>query len=110
MTISVAYSLAIIAVVSACTALLRAFPFIVFGGKRDVPKIIQYLGGVLPTSIMVVLVVYCLRNMEFGNMSGYMPSIIASVVVVFLHAWKKNILLSILLGTICYMFLVQVVF
>ena len=85
MSFSVTHSLAIIAVVSLCTMFLRAFPFLVFGGKKEVPGIVRYLGVVLPASIMAVL-------------------------VVILHVWKKNILLSIALGTICYMVLIQVVF
>lgn len=110
MTINIGYSLAIIAVTSLCTILLRAFPFLVFGGRKEVPKTVRYLGEVLPASIMAVLVVYCLRNIDFDAVSHYAPSVIASLLVVALHAWKKNILLSIGFGTVCYMVLVQVVF
>lgn len=105
-----AYSLAIIAVVAVCTMLLRAFPFLVFGGRREMPKIVQYLGAVLPASIMAVLVVYCLRSVDFSAASRFVPSLIAGFLVVGLHLWKKNILLSISLGTVCYMVLVQAVF
>lgn len=110
MPISVMQSLSIIIVVSFFTILLRAFPFLVFGGKRKVPTAIRYLGAVLPSSIMVILVVYCLRFINFSSMARFLPYIIAGFLVVMLHVWKKNILLSILGGTVCYMFLVQVVF
>ena len=98
------YSLAIIAVVAVCTILLRAFPFLVFGGRKEMPKTVQYLGAMLPAAIMAVLVVYCLRGVDFSAASRFVPSLTAGLL------WKKNILLSISLGTICYMVLVQVVF
>lgn len=110
MAISVGHSLTIIAVVAVCTILLRAFPFLVFGGRKDVPETVRYLGAVLPASIMAVLVVYCLRNMDFASAGHFVPSVLASLLVVGLHVWRKNILLSIGLGTVCYMILVQVVF
>lgn len=110
MSFSVAHSLAIIAVVSLCTMFLRAFPFLVFGGKKEVPGIVRYLGVVLPASIMAVLVVYCLKGIQFQTLANWLPAILASMLVVILHVWKKNILLSIALGTICYMVLIQVVF
>lgn len=105
-----AYSLAVIAVVAVCTILLRAFPFLVFGGRKEMPRMVQYLGAVLPASIMAVLVVYCLRNMDFTSAERFVPSLAAGLLVVGLHLWRKNILLSIGLGTVCYMVLVQMVF
>lgn len=110
MNINTGYSAAVIAVVSLCTILLRAFPFLVFGGKKEVPKTVQYLGAVLPASIMAVLVVYCLRSINFTGMSHWLPEAFSSLLVMGLHLWKKNILLSIALGTVCYMVLVQIVF
>lgn len=110
MTTDVIRSLTVIAVVAVCTILLRAFPFLVFGGRKQVPGTVQYLGAVLPASIMAVLVVYCLRNINFVAVSSFAPSLIAGLLVVGLHVWKKNILLSIGLGTVCYMVLVQAVF
>lgn len=110
MPISVGHSLAIIAVTALCTIFLRAFPFLVFGGKKEVPKTVRDLGAVLPASIMAVLVVYCLRNIDFAAVSHFLPSATSCFVVVVLHLWKKNILLSIGLGTVCYMVLVQAVF
>lgn len=110
MPIGIGRSLAIIAVTALCTIFLRAFPFLVFGGKKEVPKTVRDLGAVLPPSIMAVLVVYCLRDMNFNLLGNFLPSAISCLVVVGLHVWKKNILLSIGLGTVCYMVLVQAVF
>lgn len=108
--INAGHSLAIVGVVAACTILIRALPFLVFGGRKEVPGTVRYLGEVLPASIMAVLVVYCMRNMDFTAASHFMPSLTAGILVVGLHVWKKNILLSIGAGTICYMVLVQMVF
>ena len=110
MPISVGQSLAIIAVTALCTIFLRAFPFLVFGGRKEVPKTVRDLGAVLPSSIMAVLVVYCLRSVDFAAASHFLPSAASCLLVVVLHLWKKNILLSIGLGTVCYMILVQAVF
>ena len=107
MTGSVEHSLAIIGVAAICTILLRAFPFLVFGGRKELPETIRYLGAVLPVSIMAVLVVYCLRNIDFTAASHFVPSLTAGLLVAGLHVWKKNILLSIGAGTVCYMVLVQ---
>ncbi|MBO5208210.1 MAG: branched-chain amino acid transporter permease [Lachnospiraceae bacterium] len=106
----VCYSLAIIGVVAVCTILTRALPFLIFGGKKEVPQLVQYLGKVLPPAIMTILVVYCLRGVSLLGGSHGLPELISVVVVAGLHIWKKNILLSIGIGTICYMMLVQMVF
>ena len=110
MPISVGQSLAIIVVTALCTIFLRAFPFLVFGARKEVPVTVRDLGAMLPPSIMAVLVVYCLRDMDFTAVGHFLPSVIACLLVVVLHIWKKNILLSIGLGTVCYMVLVQAVF
>ena len=106
----VGYSLAIIGVVAVCTIFTRALPFLIFGGKKEVPQIVQYLGKVLPPAIMTILVVYCLRGISILEGSHGLPELISVAVVAGLHIWKKNILLSIGLGTVCYMILVQFVF
>lgn len=110
MTISVGHSLAVIGVAAICTISLRAFPFLVFGGRKGVPEAVRYLGAALPASIMAVLVVYCLRSMDFTAARRFVPTLAASLLVAGLHLWKKNILLSIGMGTICYMIMVQIVF
>lgn len=105
-----AHSLAIIIVVAVCTLMTRALPFIVLGGKKEVPKTIQYLGKVLPPAIMAILVVYCLKGVHLLEGNHGFPELISVAVVALLHLWKKNTLLSIGAGTICYMVLVQLVF
>ncbi len=104
------HSLAIIAVVALCTLLTRALPFVIFGGKREVPQTVRYLGRVLPPAIMAILVVYCMKSVDFFGKNHGLPEMLASLAVVLLHLWKRNTLLSIGAGTICYMILVQSVF
>lgn len=107
---SLGYSVQIMAVVAAVTLATRVIPFLIFGGKKEVPSVIKYLGRVLPPAIMAMLVVYCLKGVKLLQGSHGLPEIIASLLVVGLHLWKKNTLLSIGLGTVCYMILVQCVF
>ena len=92
------------------TAATRFLPFLIFGEKRKTPPIIEYLGTVLPCAIMGMLVVYCLRGTALFDAPHGIPELIATAVVVGLHLWKKNTLLSIIAGTVCYMVMVQVVF
>lgn len=92
------------------TALTRFLPFLLFPADKPVPKYIQYLGKVLPSAVFGLLVVYCLRNVNIFTGSHGIPEMIAIVLVIVLHLWKRQMLLSIAGGTIGYMLLVQFVF
>lgn len=104
------YPFLIIFVVAIITALLRFLPFLIFSGKRETPKFILYLGKVLPYAIMAMLVVYCLKGISFMSAPFGLPELIASAAVIVIHLLKKNTLISISLGTIIYMVLIQFVF
>ena len=99
-----------VAINTLVTAALRFLPFALFGNGRKTPKIIEKLSSMLPYAIMGMLVVYCLKDTSFSSLGGFLPALIASAVVVLLHVWKRNTLLSIISGTVCYMLLVQLVF
>lgn len=103
-----AYSALLVAVMSVVTILLRAAPFLIF--KNKTPGYVMYLGKVLPAAIIGMLVIYCLKDTEVLSAPFGAPELIAGLLVVGLHVWKRNILLSILAGTIAYMFLTQLVF
>lgn len=92
------------------TALTRFLPFLVFPAGKPTPKYIQYLGKVLPSAVFGLLVVYCLRNVNVLTGTHGLPEAISVAVVARLHLWKKQMLLSIAGGTVCYMLLVQMVF
>lgn len=121
-------AIASIAVMAVVTFLTRFLPFLLFDRGESPPKIVLYLGRVLPPAVIAMLIIYCLRAPALtvapeltANMSawlssivsffvGWAPQLISGVVVVVLHAWKRNNLLSIFGGTILYMVLVQAVF
>lgn len=99
-----------ILVASLVTIALRLLPFIIFNGKGKTPKIITHLGQYLPFAIMAMLVVYCFKDASFIAYPYCIPELIAAAVVVGLHTFKRNTLLSISIGTVLYMLLVQLVF
>ena len=103
------HSILIVAVVALVTIALRFLPFFIFGGKRKTPEIILYLGKVLPYAIMGMLVIYCLRSVTTGSVGNSIAQLLACGVVVVLHLWKRNTLISIIGGTVSYMILVQMV-
>ena len=99
-----------IAVCAVCTLITRALPFALFGGRERPPELIRYLGKLLPSAVISVLIVYCLKGVDFSNVRGVLPHLISIALVVGLHLWKRNNLLSIGAGTVCFMLLVQLVF
>jgi branched-subunit amino acid transport protein AzlD len=99
-----------IIVAALVTALLRFLPFIIFKGNRETPKIISYLGKYLPYAIMAMLVVYCLKFVSLVAYPFGLPELVGVAVVVLLHIWKRNTLISIASGTVVYMLLIQLVF
>ena len=104
------YILISIVIMAVVTILLRAIPFLVFGGRRKVPAYITHLSSLLPYAVMTMLVVYCLRNISFTSVNGFVPELICAAIVAGLHLWKHNTILSIVAGTVIYMLLVQLVF
>ncbi len=110
MPISVGRSLLIIILCALATFFTRALPFAVFHKGEKIPPIITYIGKVLPPAVIGMLVVYCLRAVNVTASPFGLPELIACVTVVLLHVWKRNNLLSIGVGTVLYMILIQVVF
>ena len=104
------HSALMIAVIALVTAALRFLPFLIFRENRKTPPLVSYLGQVLPYAIMGMLVIYCLKGISFAAFPFSIPEIIGCLVVILLHIWKRNTLLSIGAGTVCYMLLVQLVF
>ena len=98
-----------IAVMALITALLRFLPFLIFKGKTATPKLVEKLGRLLPSAVIAMLVVYCLKNTSILSKPYGIPEAISVLVVAVLHIWKRNNLLSIGVGTVLYMFLIQVV-
>ena len=104
------HSALMIAVIALVTAALRFLPFLIFGENRKTPSLVTYLGQVLPYAIMGMLVVYCLKGVSLTAFPFGIPELLGCAAVTLLHIWKRNTLLSIGVGTVCYMLLVQFVF
>lgn len=104
------HSVWIIVVATLVTMATRFLPFLIFGSGRKTPEIVTYLGKVLPCAIMGMLVVYCFKDVSFLDYPFGLPELIGCAVVAALHIWKRNSLLSIGVGTVFYMVLVQLIF
>ena len=100
------YLLLFIAVMAAATFMTRILPFILLYKVSEHPMLL-HLGRYLPPVMMVLLLFYCFRDIRFSSMNDGAAEVIALVVVVALHLWRKNALLSIIAGTGVYMFLAQ---
>ncbi len=101
------YLIAAVGVIAAVTWALRAFPFLLFG-RRPLPKMIRYLGKALPPAIMTVLVIYCLRDTQLSRSPYGTPELAACALVVLLQTVRRNMYLSIISGTVCYMILIRI--
>lgn len=92
------------------TMLTRFLPFLLFPAGKPTPKLVQELGRILPAAVFGLLIVYCLKNVSFLSGSHGLPELISIALVTALHLWKRQTLLSIAAGTVCYMLLIQFVF
>lgn len=110
MTLSVFQTAVMIAAVALGTMLTRFLPFLAFGGKKTVPNYVEYLGKALPGAALGLLVVYCFKGVSILAAPHGLPELISLAVIIALHLWKRNMLLSIAAGTAAYMVLVNFVF
>ncbi len=108
--IDTTHSLLIVAIMTVVTAILRFSPFLLFPEGRKRPKVVTYLGTVLPYALIGMLVVYCFKSVNVFSAPFGIPELIATAFVVGVHVWKRNTLLSVFGGVILYMILVQFVF
>lgn len=88
------------------TFLTRVFPFLFFR-KTAPPKLLTFVGKYIPPVVITILVIYCLKDVEFTKMPYGLDEAISIAVILALHLWKGNALISIFTGTIVYMFLLQ---
>lgn len=104
------YDIGMILVIALVTMATRFLPFLIFSENKKIPRLIHHLGNVLPCAMMGMLIVYCLKDVSLSHPPFGLPELIGIAVVALLHLWKRNSLLSIGIGTITYMLLVQFVF
>ena len=103
-------TLIIILSVAFGTMVTRFIPFFLFPESKEPPKVVAYLGQVLPPAMMGLLIVYCLRDVSLQASPHGIPELIAILCILAMHKWKNNVLISIGSGTIVYMILIQLVF
>jgi branched-subunit amino acid transport protein AzlD len=89
------------------TMLTRFLPFMVFSEKRTTPAFIQYIGKYLPSAVFGMLVIYSLKDVSLLRGSHGIPELLAILVTILLHKWKRQMLVSIAGGTVCYMLLLH---
>ena len=92
-----------------CTLFLRALPFLFFGKTRVMPAWLNRLGAMLPSAIMAVLVIYCLKDAIFDPIQTGIPQFLGVLAVVLSYKWKHNTFLSIVLGTAVVMITMRVI-
>ena len=107
---STVHSILAVLVIALCTMALRFLPFIIFSDESKTPAALNYLGTVLPGAVMGMLVIYCYKSVSVTAYPFALPEIIATAAVALTYLWKRNTLISIALGTVLYMLLVQLVF
>lgn len=92
------------------TAIIRFLPFIIIRKSIAKRKYIKFLGDMMPYSMIALLVIYCLKDVNLIKYPYGIPELISIAIIIILHIIKRNVLISIGAGTIIYMFLVQTVF
>jgi branched-subunit amino acid transport protein AzlD len=98
---STGYLLAVVAVAGAITVALRAAPFAVMTELRS-SRLVAHLGRHLPAGVMLILVVYLLRDLPVGQPVAVLREIVPVLVTAGVHLWRRNALLSIAVGTAAY--------
>lgn len=91
------------------TVLTRCISFVVFPNSQKIPDFVKYLGKVLPFAVMGLLVVFSYKDISFSDPNNVIIKLIASAIVIGLHVYKRNMLLSIAGGTIAYVVMLQII-
>ncbi len=92
------------------TVLTRFVPFLVFPSQEKTPAYILYLGRVLTPAIFGLLVIFSIKDTQWMVVFDLVPKLVAILLVILLHKWKKNMLLSVVGGTLFYIALIHLVF
>jgi branched-subunit amino acid transport protein AzlD len=101
------YLLAVIGVAAAITLALRAAPFAMVSALRS-SRLVADLGRHLPAGIMIILVIYLLRDVPLDDARPGLRYLAAIAVTVGVHLWRGHALLSMAAGTAVYAVLLAV--
>lgn len=74
---------------------------------RKIPPFIDYISRVLPSVIIAMLVIYCLKSTNISAPNYALKEMLSITVIVALHLSLKIPILSILGGVAIYMILTQ---
>ena len=99
------YLLAAILVMAISTYLTRLTPFLMFTPEKKNAKL-NFVAKNTPPMVMMILVIYMLKEVDYLSTEIFY-TLFALAVTVGLQILKRNALLSIVSGTIVYMFFVQ---
>ncbi len=97
-----------IGVMSLANFITRIFPFLFFA-KKEPPKIVSFVANSFPPIIMTILIFYTLGKIDFTVAPYGTKELLSIIVTALLHIKFNNYLISIFMGTIFYMILVQFV-
>lgn len=108
MTMTPVQTLITILALALGTLITRALPPLLF--RKGHPKLIDELTPLIPPAVIGLLVVYSLKDVNLASGAHGLPELIAIAVTAGVQLWKKNMILTIILGTAVYMLLTQLVF
>lgn len=95
-------------IVAGVTFGTRLISFLLFPAGKPAPVFVTWLGKQLPGAVMMMLVIYCLKDMNFTSAGAFVPAMAGVAITSALHLWKKQMILSIAGGTAVYMVLLRV--
>ena len=97
-------SIYLILILSLMIFITRTLPYF-FAEKLRQAKMVEYIGKQLPAYIMMLLLIYEIDVTTFLKWPYGIPHLIALLIVILIHLWQRQVLLSLFLGTISYLFL-----
>lgn len=101
------YLAGFIAVAAVATFATRVIPFLFFQRHTEHP-LIRHLGRYLPAAVMALLAtVFLQRSATWNSALPGLDAVLPAILVVAVHLWRRNALLSIASGTIAYMAILQ---
>ncbi|MCB8910733.1 MULTISPECIES: branched-chain amino acid transporter permease [Rhodococcus] len=94
-----AYVLGALAVMFVVTVALRAAPFLALSALKN-SAFVDFLGRTMPAGVMVILVMYTLRDV---GQSTWLPATVGLAGTIAVHLWRRNAALSTVVGTGLYL-------
>ena len=97
------YAYLLIGIMSITTILLRFAPFVLLGNKQN--GLLKYYGRTLPSAIIAMIVVFCLKDVSFTDLKTVMTTVISIITVIIIQYRKDNTIYSVVGGTLMYILL-----